>query len=101
MFIHLLITPPLVHRGRGQMPPGTAESGAPHTDATTEAPRPTNPRQSIRKRVPSQRALAADAISVASDRALENSKGEIIEEQGESTQTPAAPNGQGMAGRQG
>jgi len=65
------------------MPLGAAQSGAPDTDTTAEPLGPTKPRQSVRKRVLSQRAIAAGTISVETDHALENSEGEHVEEQDE------------------
>ena len=73
------------------MPLGAAQSGAPDTDTTAEPLGPTKPRQSVRKRVLSQRAIAAGTISVETDHALENSEGEHVEEQDEPDQAPANP----------
>ena len=70
------------------MPTDTAEADVPDTHATAEPLRSTKPRQSVRKRVPSQRALAADTISVASDNTIDNSEGEPIEDQHEPGQAP-------------
>jgi chromosome segregation ATPase len=73
------------------MPLGATQSSAPDADATAEPPRPTKTRQSVRKRVPSQRAIAADIISAETDHTLENSEGEHVEEQDEPDQASANP----------